>query len=333
MRAAVILMVGISGVMQTAGFAEMLAPSHTVNISHSPSRGLSPDRWSHGFLPMFHSMRVPGDPVEVWMYGRDGREVIRKTRILPPEVYQIVPFQVAALPDATLVLSAEMWTSAAEVVSVLCFVKPPGVLEKIVRTDSLVADSLAVERTGAIWGFGSPPVARFQRRATYNTLAKWDRDGRQLGTFIPRSVFATDENPAMYGNAGVSRVLVSPTKLVLYSTEAKEWLELDRASAEIVDRFHLEAPNTGADGGPARAAEIVMTESNRVYAHFSTGSRSENVFFQLDRKQRRWVPLPKDSFPADFRGLMGAEGNSLILRSGPGLYGWFPAPDIVTEDS
>ncbi len=262
------------------------------------------------------------------MYDCNGQLVVRNTRILPDDAYQIVPWDVTAQPDGTLVLSAELWSSAAEAAAVLCFVRPPGVLDRIVRA-GLAPDSLAVNDAGQIWGFGAPTILRWQRGAAYNTLAFWDPTGRRLGSFLQRTSFATENNPALYSDGGVNRVLVSRNRLAVDSTTARKWVELEPSSAAVTARFPLEPPPAEDSGGPAKAAEVVMTASGRVYAQFYTGRLSRQVFFQLDGKHRRWVPLPADPFPPDFRGLRGVDGEELILRSGPGLYGWFTAPDII----
>jgi len=307
---------------------ETLTPSRSVEIHHTFRRGLSPDHWMNGFLPMFESIRSPGTPVEVWMYDHNGRLVIRRTRILPEGVYQIVPWDVAARPDGTLVLSADLWSSAAEAAAVLCFVKPPGILEKIVRTE-VAPDSLGVAADGKLWGFGAPTVLRWKHGASYNTLVNWNASGLELGSSLQRGNFATHDNPALYGRGGVNRVLVSKNRFAVYSTRSREWIELAPSSGTVMSRFSLEPPQKEAGDGPAKAIEVVVTESGRVYAHFATGHLAKQIFFQLDGKRRRWIPLPADQFPPDFRGLRGTEGDDLILRSGPGLYGWFPAPDVV----
>ncbi len=308
------------------GYSE---PAHTVDIQHNYVRGLSPDRWMHGYLPMFESIRTPGTAVKVWMYDRNGRLVIRRTDILPADAYQMVPWDAAALPDGRLVLSADLWSSAAEAASVLCFVKPPGVLEKIVRTE-IAADSLAVAPNGEIWGFGAPAALRWDREAAYNTLRKWSPEGRRLFVSLPRISFATQFPPALYSSTGgPSRVLAGENRLAVYSSQTGEWLELAPGTGEVVARFRLEPPRQEGTKHPAKLVEAVMTSAGRVYAQFATGRLAKQFLFQLDGEARRWKPLPPDLFPPDFRGLRGAEGDQLILRSGPGLYGWFVAPDVV----
>ena len=317
---------GLAAGLSATGFPR---PAHTVEILHNYVRGLSPDRWVNGYLPMFESTRTPGTPAEVWMYDRQGREVIRKTRILPEDAYRIVPWDVAALPDGRLLLSADLWSSAAEAASVLCFVKPPGVLEKIVRTE-IAADSLGVAPNGEIWGFGAPAALRWDREARYETLRKWSPEGRQLFASLPRGSFATQFPPALYSSTGgPSRVLVGENRLGLYSSQTGEWLELAPATGEVLARFRLEQPRQEGNHRPAPLLNAVMTASGRVYARFATGRFAKQIFFQLDGEARQWKPLPPDRFPPDFRGLSGADGEQLILRSGPGLYGWFPAPDVV----
>jgi len=317
---------GLASGLLAAGFSE---PTHTVDIPHNYVRGLSPDRWVNGRLPMFESTRTPGTPVTVWMYDRNGRLVIRRTDILPTDAYQIVPWDVAALPDGRLVLSADLWPSAAEAASVLCFVKPPGVLEKIVRTE-IAADSLGVSPSGEIWGFGAPAAARWEREARYDTLRKWSPEGRRLLASLPRESFATPFPPALYSSTGgPSRVLVGENRLAIYSSQTGEWLELAPETGEVLARFRLDPPRQEGNNRPATLLNVVMTASGRVYARFATGRFAKQIYFQLDGEARRWKPLPLEQFPPGFRGLQGAEGEQLILRSGPGLYGWFAAPDVV----
>ncbi len=319
----------LAGLAPALFAAGALEPAHTVDILHNYVRGLSPDRWMNGYLPMFESMRTPGSPVTVWMYDRDGRLMIRRTDILPADAYQIVPWDIAALPDGRLVLSADLWSSAAEAASVLCFVKPPGVLEKIVRTE-IAADSLGVAPNGEIWGFGAPAAQRWDREAAYDTLRKWSPEGRRLIVALPRKSFATQFPPTLYsGGSGPSRVLVGGNRLAVYSSQTGEWLELEPETGRELARFRLEPPRQEATGRPAKLIEAVMTASGRVYAQFATGRLAEQFLFQLDGEARSWKPLAPDQFPPGFRGLRGAEGDQLILRSGAGLYGWFPAPDIV----
>jgi hypothetical protein len=281
------------------------------------------------------------------MYDRDGQNVLPRTEIWFPEAYHIVLRSVAAVGDGSLIASVEVWKAPGDVATALVFVRPPGVLGTVIRTDSFFANAMAVTSQGEIWAFGSSPV-RASAPADLLTLRRFAPDGRQIAGYLPWSGFdppdgmppkdpasgrkltAADvrESVTVMGNHGGSHVVTSRSRVGVFSGRTATWVEFDLDGNQI-DRFLVNPPAADDPKSTHDITSMAMTADNRVYASFAYHDPKNNGLFELDRTTHKWTRVPKPFTAPGFGGLYGVDGNSLILRSGCCQYGWVDAPDVI----
>lgn len=305
--------------------------SHRVDIPQEFTPDMSPDVWVNGYLPRFQRP-VAGEPARVWMHDRKGQLVIRKTQIWFPDAYHIHPHAITASADGrSLLVSAEVWSRAGAATGVLCLVVAPGKVDNIIRTDDFLAEEVGLAGDGSIWTFGGPVVERFRRGGDYATVAWYSPAGLLQRALLPRSSFGIDYRPTKRGPEGGAAVVASRDRVGLYSSAASQWIEYD-SEGNLIRRLQVSPPKA-PDGTPMKLVRLAMTSHGLTYAWFyaSASAARYGALCQLDPTAGTWAAVPEELLPAGFRGLFGSDGDQLILRSGPSLYGWYPPPDMLRQ--
>jgi hypothetical protein len=311
-------------------FSADISATHTVRIQLDFAPGTPRPRWVGAYLPSF-SRAIGGTRPTVRMLDRDGKEVIPETEISFSEAYHVEISAVTAYQSGSLYAAAQVWSTIKSETGIICRVSKGDAPIRVIRTDDFLARALAVTRDGEIWAFGLPLLLQTQRTSEeeYMTLWHFDASGRVVDRVLPRSTFGTDEIPTLrHGDVGGPHLCATSTRLGVYSSVARRWIEFDlRTHTKKVD-LHLEPP-TATDGGRPLMAELVMVEStNDVYAFFTytaMNAAHRPGLYRLDKSVSRWVRVHERFSATDFGGLFGVEGDELILRSGPYTFGWIPS--------
>ena len=298
-----------------------------------------PPIWDKGYLVGYSRGYSYGDSPRIWMYDRRGQPLISGVRLSFPETIKVIVHSLAVTGDGKVLISAEAWSSQSQFATVLCEMKPPGVIESVVSNESFAAESMVVRPDGTVWALGNDPSRIWTAGADYSLLERYDRSGVLIGRHLPRSEFCSND-PVVASEHGYGSITSSADRVGLYLAGAETWVEFD-ASGRLLDQFHLAAPPLlGPNAAPGKSLSavrpIVMTASDRVYGVFTTtgGIRPDRStgagLYQLDRKLQRWVRVPPelDRDPA-FGLVYGADGDEIIARSGCCRYGWFSVPDVV----
>jgi len=321
-----------------AAFSAELAATHTVRIDLDFTPGTPRPRWAGPYLPSY-SRGIGGTRSTVRMLDRDGKEIIRETEISFPEAYHVDISAVTADQSGYLYAAAQVWSTVKSETGIICKVSNGDAPIRVIRTDDFLVKALAVTREGEIWAFGLPPLLQAERTSTdeYMTLWHFDASGRVVDRILPRSTFGTDEIPTLrHGDVGGPHLCATGTRLGVYSSVARRWIEFDfRTHNKKID-LHIEPP-AAADGTHALTAELVMVDStNDVYAFFTypdINAVHRPGLYRLDKSASRWVRVHERSSTIDFGGLFGVEGDELILRSGPYTFGWIPSKVFQQESS
>jgi hypothetical protein len=319
--------------------AQIESPTTTVTVPVEFDNLNSPDRWYNGFWVMFKRSFVPGRPPQVWTYDRRGNEALRRTDISVPGAHHTIVHAAAAATNGDVIVSVELWSPGGQAATALCRITRAGETEYVVRTESFLAKSLVVMPDGQIWAFGTKQIGPFvAREADYDTVERYDERGRLLSRLLPRSSFGVKYDPTLVHDLGGPRVVASSTRVGVFSPGAKYWAEFT-SSGKAVDAFFVAPPSAPGDNTPAEMLTLAMTENNQVYASFLVSSTGRPVgsvhygIYRLDRTRRAWVFFARESLDRRFKGLYGADGDFLILRSGCCEYGWFPSTATVQEGS
>ncbi len=323
--------------------SELLSPIRTATIPVELG-AVSHGRWANGIFVQFKQSYIPGRPSAIWAYDREGKEVIRRTTdVSIPSAYHTLVHSATADPRGNLIVSVETWDQGGLTASALCVIAPPGELEYVVRTDSFVAQSLAIAPSGDIWGFGTKRIGFQRMKGDYHTVERYDARGRLVSQLLPRSSFGTPYHPASDDDiGGPARVVTSSSRVGVYSGVARYWAEFT-TGGEFLHGFKVEIPAVAGLKSPVRLLDLQMTEGNRVYAMLVSRHPPGSVdlpfykaYYQLDRANRRWVLvadwLPEHRLGGNFGGIFGAGGESLSLRYKCCEFGWFVPPSPVKDE-
>jgi hypothetical protein len=319
-----VLTLGVPATVAQAGEV-----THRVEIPQQFTPDMSPDVWVNGCLPRFQRP-VSGQPARVWMHDRYGSLVIAHTEIFFPDAHYIHPYSITASPDGrSAMLSAEVWSRAGAATAILCRVVAPGRVDRVVRTDDFLAEEVGLAADGSIWTFGGPLLERFRKGGDYTTAAWYSPSGVFRKAFLPRNTFGTEYRPTKSVPAGRAAIVTSLGRVGLFSSIASQWIEYD-TDGNLIARVHVDLPKA-PDQSPMKLIRLVMTSSNRVYGWFyaSLAPARHGALYQLDRGTGTWIAVPADLLPLGFTGLFGFDGEQIILRSGPSLYGWYTPPDML----
>lgn len=291
--------------------------SATVELEFTPQ--VSASYWVHGFLPKF-SRSMNGEEAAVWMFDRDGKQVIPRTRIAFPDAPQADIHAATADVHGNLYASVEAWARNGMGTGAICRLAAgdgAGPIQ-IIRTDDFLPIALAGTDSGEIWAFGLPlelQAARSTERE-YMTLWRFNSDGRVIQKLLPRSSFGPGVIPTHVQAGGWPQIWATGTHVGIYSANSARWIELDSSSGKIVVDLRVPRP-MASDGAAGNLSFIAMTDpSNEVYGQwgFSTDAHTRGLF-KLDKTVPRWVALDEPQCPAGCPGLRGAEGSALILRA------------------
>lgn len=297
----------------------------TIPVEFAPDN--SRDRWDHGHWIMYKRSVNPGDHPQIWAYNRDGHEVIHKTDLWFPDAYHVIVHSAAATNKPELFVSAEIWDSSGRGATALIRVAVPGVVTDVIRTDDFVGKSLAVAPSGEIWSFGLAQLKPSDEDPGRATIERYGPTGQTVARLLSRGSFNTKGAPALRNSLGVSRVVSSSTKIGVWSSRAKSWVEYD-LSGNLIRRAIIEPPISDGTKKPYQLVELVMTDDSRVYAWMTAQPNGQGYgLFQMDLANARWLPVQE--FSPGFGGLFGSEGNFIIRRNGCCTYGWVSPPDLT----
>ena len=252
-------------------------------------------------------------------------QVFRPDTQLAYEIDPPCPASGTCSPGATAVTATGIvavgygYTSDAGIrVGGIRILDPQGKSLRFIDTDGYIPQSLAFDNDENLWvhGWQRDAVTRdSESKAEYNLIRKYSRDGRLLGSFMPRHAMwpGKKSGPGMSGRGFWSMIAAKDRIAALIhehnSDNEPELLEWD-LKGNLLTRTVLPRD---LFGGKA------YTASGRFYARHRTGTTTRELRV-LDTKTGTWTTVP-DNLPAELtsRGLLlGAHGDELVYQFGPG---------------
>jgi hypothetical protein len=195
---------------------------------------------------------------------------------------------------------------------------------RFVETGRFLPDAACFGPDHSIWVIGTQftPVREGDaidhvQREDYNLVRHYSAEGKEIASFLPRSLFAPGLPPGAVGWIKAARdrigVMTYPGQLANYP----EWIELD-LDGKLLGRWKLGARLTSdpatRDNTHALAG-FAFTADGRLFAQtFSCPAPNHctNRLESLDRATSTWKPV--DHNPVDgSHFLVGADGNDVIL--------------------
>ena len=301
---------------------------HTLDVQLEFTPRVARSRWVEGFLPRL-SRALNGAKPTVTLLDRNGRTLIPETEIWFEDAFQVDIQQVTADASGNLYASGQMWLASKDGMGLICKVPQTGDPMLVIRTDEFLPRSVAVTKSGDIWAFGIPMLLQASRKTSeeYMTLWHWNKEGKLIDKILPRSTFGSDIIPThRFGDIGGPILSATSTRLGVYSATSSRWIELDLKGKVLLD---IQVPRPlASDGAKSALAELVMTESNAVFAYFTYQNPDishKAGLYKLNKSSSKWTSVLEDSPSDEYAGLFGSDGDNLIFRAGTKTFGWVRA--------
>ena len=227
---------------------------------------------------------------------------------------------VAVDSDTTLALSRRDETgSAIELRDAL------GNLLQSINTGRYIPAHVAFAEDHTIWSLGWQTDAtklRYPDRQDYMILRHYARDGKDMGAYLPRSLFPAGLEPGSIGwQAHGITVTGDRVGLLVYSGNVgnrREWVELD-LSGNLTGRWRLDQ----VDG----TSSVALTSDNQAYLHHYDQTTKTRQTLKLNRATSVWERVRGPNAV-----VYGADGDLLVFGTwgrGDGLMhlSWFKQPE------
>jgi hypothetical protein len=265
--------------------------------------------WSGGALVVAAGPAT--EPNAFLAYDRKGAVVFNAAFFIPGAAHTYVRGW-ARGADGTLALCGSSYASDGAGAPFIALISADTVSQHVIRTEPYSPNLVAVAADGTLWTVGYDLIQHSEKGTdkTAGVLRHFDRTGRLLGAFIPRSSFPTP-------------VQLEPTSGYL------------AASADRVGWLHYQYDGDGgyveiaADGQileyglPRLASSAVLdvygmaiAESGDAFVAARDLRAGTRVgIFRLDRATKQWLPIARPSGEGQQIGLLyGASGSDLVFE-------------------
>jgi hypothetical protein len=198
-----------------------------------------------------------------------------------------------------------------------------GNLIRSIDTGRYMPAQLSFGQDHSLWSFGwqrdaaRPEIAD---RQDYLTVRKYLADGKQVGAYLPRSLFPAGLEP---GGAEWQQRLITVTGdrvgINAYSGKTgaqREWVELD-LNGDLTGRWRLDQSD--------EFRGVALTSDDQAYVQRSDPKKKSRSVFRLNRAASEWEPVNSPNLE-----LYGSDGDKLVFATWPdGLMhlSWYPQPD------
>lgn len=233
---------------------------------------------------------------------------------------------VAIDSDATLAIAWSWWDPPSAGIEVR---DSSGNLIRAINTGRYIPAHISFGGDHSLWGFGwqrdaDNPTDR--DKLDYPTVRKYSIDGKEIGAYLPRSLFSPGLEPGM-DEWQERRITVTADRVGIEAVSGnvstqREWVELD-LNGNLTGRWKLDP----FDKFPG----VALTSDNHAYVpRYDHQVKSWRVF-RLDRARSIWEPME-----APNANLYGADGDNLVFAQWTGgvmHMSWYPQPQIFLPTS
>jgi hypothetical protein len=176
--------------------------------------------------------------------------------------------------------------------------------------------ALCFDRDDRLWSLGwkRDLVTDGDEDSDYPVVRKFSRDGKEIGAYLPRSLWQRRSHPGGAGR-GYWTIYAAADRVGLlvhesYANNPAEFLQLD-LNGNLLARTII---------GTYLSAGRAYSGDGRFYARFRTGAGKKLELRVLDPATGTWTPVP-DNLPLDSERalLLGAQGNELVYKTSVGI--------------
>lgn len=281
----------------------------SVNFPRPAVAGLL-EKWSNGSVIRWRVDTVPSDPsANLQVYDRTGTLAFQQRFWLPDaEVVKIHDVQQSS--DGRLGLAGLAFTATGQGAGFVSTITLKSGAVQVVQTSPFEPQRLVFAGDGALWamGFELSGDRKISKSVPHSTLRRYDRNGKQLGQFLPWPATACGVHPAILPR------LFSTTQTVGILLQAcNEWIEFTTSGQASLP---VAVPDPSGKKKGDSFHGMAMTADGEVYTSFS------GALYHLNRSKWVWDPiLPPSSAQGGL--ILGSDGQSIVLRQGDELV-WQP---------
>jgi len=279
--------------------------------SAASGAGMSVPYFAHGYL----IYNRQGARIEI--HGPDGQKLYEGAPECP-QGKPPCPVSAVAADGKGMIAVGLVYHTASGKASAIRWMTARGRVTRLVETGRFVPTRLCFDARGDLWAMGWERDAddrEIASRVDYATVRKYSAEGKELGRFVPRSLWAgKGTSPASaaigYWWMAAAKESIGTIAYPNHADHAPEWVEWD-LEGRLIARTPL--PRMGGHG-------FAYTADGVLFARFQVGD-SRLELRRLERGTGKWSVV-KSNLPEEELGrpgfLHGGDGEELVYRMGPG---------------
>jgi hypothetical protein len=256
------------------------------------------------------------EPAAFVAFDRTGAVVFNAALSIPEAAHNRVD-NWARGNDGTVAACGWSFARDGSAAPFIAWFSPDGDSEHLIRTEPYGPTLIAIAPDGTFWTVGHEQNSRLSEKGANldaGVVRHFDRSGKTLGAFIPRSSFQVQDVIQINVNSGFLVASADRTGWFHYShiDGSGAYVEIS-AAGEITSYPIPQLPalkSLSVEG-------IAMTDSGDVFVRMiDLGVRPWHPYmFRLNRPARQWFPvaLPPTIAPEDIGELFGASGSKLVF--------------------
>lgn len=281
--------------------------------------GKRPPVWGGGALVVADGPVV--SPNIFMAFNRDGRQVFDAGFSIPGASKTTID-GFARGADGTVALCGQSYASDGRGAPFIALISADGDSQQVIRTEPYMPVVVAVAPDGTLWtvglelNFDTHSEKGVNREA--GVLRHYDRNGKSLGAFIPRSIIKDTSHLTLQGS------------MLAATADRVGWLHYDvtgRAPGAYVEvsrdgkvsSYPLPQPQ-GDQPNFLYLCGMAITDSGDVFAvvgNFVNKQLSSFTLVVLNRSKGLWLPV-RMPISGRWALLLGSAGDELALMYGPG---------------
>lgn len=308
----------------TAAYLYSQAANGLQNFAISESRILDRPLGRWNGLYFIPSAEESATVANLQIFDGTGKEP-RIIRYEIPGAVRVVFHDATALGSA-IIVAADIWEVGGIRASTIAAFDEKGQVLWMRRTNPFRAKFLTVASDSTIWVFGQNIADSLNGLAQdHDTLQVYRSDGQLLRTHAKASLYGTQRLIRTDDSSKLGRSFLGSyqDRVVLLLANYQKWFEFS-LDGRLLSSSNIPAPTEtiGTKEYPMKLFGTALTASGRLLANFRS---SQRWFFELDRKQQKWVPIT-DLNPSRHVALWGASGNQVLVSvdgpKGDWAYSW-----------
>ncbi len=277
--------------------------------------------FDHGFVAAWDLVQVHS----LTLYDTDGRRLFDLTSLtLPDGTKTNTPISVDIDSDGTSALA--YWVNSS-LRAGFALVDKTGNQIRIVETQPYRPSQVCFAPDHSIWMFGDQWNSKAQPDADFMTFRHYSRDGKLLGSFVPRSTLPAWEGAGLDGAVapfiGHWRLRASKDRIgaaLLLGNHKQVWIELD-LQGQLIGQW------TDTFSAPEWVMPVAFDSDSLLYGEHRMREKRVGISV-FDRSTSTWKPAP--SLPKG--RLLGADGALLVYQNGDELR-WVEGLNVQTESA